>query len=92
MPLTINDIEYYSLAELVDLVGVSRQTLWRWRKEGRVPLGRRFRQRQILFTVAEMKEVERIANLLELVEPAGARTESGRRASRQRRSTRQGTE
>ena len=86
MPLTIDDVEYFSLKDLVEMVGISRQTLWRWRKQGRVPLGRRFRQRQLVFTEAELNEVSRIANMLEPVKPPDPTTDQ--RALREQPSTR----
>ena len=35
MPLTINGKTYYRTAEVCRLIGVSRNTLFRWLKEGR---------------------------------------------------------
>ena len=65
MSLTIDGETYYSLRELTDLIGVSRQTLWRWRKEGRVPVGRKYRRKHVVFSEAETREIKRLADRLE---------------------------
>jgi len=54
----INGVEYFSAAYAAGLAGVSRTTLWRWRQSGKVPPGRRRkRDRQILYTDAEVQAV-----------------------------------
>jgi predicted site-specific integrase-resolvase len=37
MPVVINDRTYYRTAEVCRMVGISRNTLFRWLKEGIVP-------------------------------------------------------
>jgi predicted DNA-binding transcriptional regulator AlpA len=61
MPTTLKGTSYLHLAELADEVGVTRQTLWRWRKEGSIPQGNRFRGRKILFNPAEVEAVREFA-------------------------------
>ena len=61
----IEGVEYYSLGEVLTAVGISRQTLWRWRREGSVPDGHRFRSRQILFSRTEFDEIMSFANRIE---------------------------
>ncbi len=65
MPLLLDGIQYVTAAEVARDVHVSRQTLWRWRQEGKVPVGRRFRDKQVLFTLDEARRVRAFANRLE---------------------------
>lgn len=57
---------YYEAKEILRVAGVSRQTLWTWRKERLIPAGSRFRNR-IVFSKAE---VAAIAAFAAKVEPA----------------------
>jgi predicted DNA-binding transcriptional regulator AlpA len=66
----VDGVTYYSASEVVRAVGISRQSLWRWRADGKVPPGRRFRDRQLLFTTREVEQVKEYANRLEPAEPA----------------------
>lgn len=72
MPIAVDGVTYYSASEVARAVGVSRQSLWRWRQDGKVPPGRRFRDRQILFTAGEIEQVKDYANRLEPAEPTSA--------------------
>jgi hypothetical protein len=65
MPIEIDGVSYFAAAEVAKEVRVSRQTLWRWRQDGKIPIGRRFRDRQILFSTAELEAVREYANRLE---------------------------
>ncbi len=65
MPIEVNGTRYLSATEVADRAEVSRQTIWRWRKNGLIPLGRRYRNGQVLFTEDEASEVELYANRLE---------------------------
>jgi excisionase family DNA binding protein len=67
MPLQIAGFEYLTAAEVCRLVGVSRQTLWRWRQDSRIPAGRRFRGQRLVFAP---EDVERIREYASLLEPA----------------------
>lgn len=69
MPREIEGVEYYSTAEICDAAEISRQTLWRWRQEGLVPAGNRFRDGQLLFTTGEYQEILAYANRVEPTEP-----------------------
>ena len=62
MPKKIDSSEYWSSAELIRELHVSRQTLCRWRRLRKIPVGRRFRDGQVLFTAAEAESVRRYAN------------------------------
>jgi predicted DNA-binding transcriptional regulator AlpA len=68
MPITLEGVTYLSVTEVVRLVGISRQTLWRWRDSARVPIGRKFRDGQVLFTPGEVQAICDYANQ---VEPIG---------------------
>jgi predicted DNA-binding transcriptional regulator AlpA len=65
MAVEIEGVHYVSAAELAREVGVSRQTLWRWRKEGKIPSGHRFRDRQVMFTKSEVEAIREHANRIE---------------------------
>jgi hypothetical protein len=52
--------------------GVSRQTLWRWRQNAKVPLGHRFRDRQVLFDEDDFDAIRRYATHVERLDE-GAR-------------------
>jgi len=69
MPLKIDGVTYYTAADIHRNVGVARQTLWRWRKTRKIPQGRRYRDRQVLFTEEEVEAIREYANRLEPVEP-----------------------
>ena len=68
--ISVSGTAYYAGADVARAVGVSRQTLWRWRREGKVPTGRRFRDRQILFTAPEVKAIKAYASRLEPAAPS----------------------
>jgi predicted DNA-binding transcriptional regulator AlpA len=65
MPLELKDRLYFSVNEVLGDTGVSRQTLWRWRQDGKVPLGHRFRDRQILFDEEEFNAIRNYATHVE---------------------------
>lgn len=65
MPLTVDAITYYTMKDAVDLLSITRQTLWRWRREGKVPQGRLFRRRRLLFSQSEFGQIEAFANKME---------------------------
>lgn len=65
MPTELNDRLYFSVNEVLGDTGVSRQTLWRWRQDGKVPLGHRFRDRQILFDEEEFDAIRSYATHVE---------------------------
>ena len=67
--MLINGVEYFSATELAYELGISRQTLWRWRQEGKIPHGHRFRDKRILFTSEEAKAVREYSTRLEPANP-----------------------
>jgi predicted DNA-binding transcriptional regulator AlpA len=70
MPLLINGAEYLSAAEVMAEVGVSRVTLWRWRRSGKIPKGNKLRGRKVLFTLRELDAIREYALHIEPIEPA----------------------
>lgn len=72
MPVTIEGEEYYTTSEVSDQLKVSRQTLWRWREKGSIPVGLRYRTRQVLFTAQEVYAIRQFANKLEPIELGGS--------------------
>lgn len=73
MSLEIDGRTYVTTAEVLVEIGVTRQTLWRWRREGKIPKGRRFRDRQVIFSAEEMADILNYANRLE---PLGGDSDS----------------
>ena len=71
MPVSVAGTTYYTASEAADVVGVSRQSLWRWRRGRLVPSGRRYRGRELLYT---REEVEAIFAHAHRLEPADAAT------------------
>ena len=68
MPLEVDGGEYFSADEVAEQADVSRQTLWRWRQEGLVPAGRKYRRRRLLFSREDLKAILDFAHRLEPVE------------------------
>lgn len=69
VPTKIEEIEFFTQSEVADLLGVDRTTLWRWRKHGKVPPGRRFRGSQVLYTRAEVKRIKEYSHRMEPITP-----------------------
>src|SRR5947209_6665004 len=67
MPVTIDDILYYTAIEITKELGISRTTLWRWRSDGKIPAGRLYRGGTVVFTSEEFDAVRAFANRLEPV-------------------------
>ena len=68
MPVQVNGVEYLSVAEVLADIGVTRQTLWRWRQEGHIPGGNRYRGRQVVFSPDELAQIRSYANRVEPIE------------------------
>ncbi len=65
VPILIERVEYFTAADIQRDLGVARQTLWRWRKGGKIPQGRRYRDRQVVFTRQEVEAIREYSNRLE---------------------------
>ena len=72
MPTEINGIQYLSATELLERIDVTRQTLWRWRQEGKIPAGHRFRGRQVVFSPEEVLAIRKYANRIEPIDNSEA--------------------
>ena len=68
MSIIIGGVTYFSSVDIQQDLGIVRQTLWRWRKAGTIPQGRRYRGRQVVFTKQEIESIRQYANRLEPVE------------------------
>tara|TARA_Y100001936_G_scaffold207007_1_gene211734 strand:- start:60 stop:314 length:255 start_codon:yes stop_codon:yes gene_type:complete len=65
MALVIDGAVYLSASEVAERLDISRQTLWRWRQDGKIPQGHRYRGRQVLFSKTEFDAIHSFANRLE---------------------------
>jgi predicted DNA-binding transcriptional regulator AlpA len=63
--ILIERVEYFTATDIQRDLGVARQTLWRWRKAGKIPQGRRYRDRQVVFTHQEVEAIREYSNRLE---------------------------
>jgi predicted DNA-binding transcriptional regulator AlpA len=72
LPILIERIEYFTAADIQRDLGIARQTLWRWRKGGKIPQGRRYRDRQIVFTRQEVEAIREHSNRLEPADSTGS--------------------
>ena len=61
----IDGVRYYSSADMEEAAGVSRQTLYRWRRTGVVPAGHRLRGNRLLFSQSEYDRIMAYANRVE---------------------------
>jgi len=68
MPIQVNDTHYYTTNEVAERLGITRQTLWRWRIEGRIPAGHKYRGRHVVFSYQELEEIKLYAHRMEPIE------------------------
>jgi len=68
MPITINRLQYFTAADIQQELSIARQTLWRWRRAGSIPQGRRYRDRHVVFTRQEVDAIRGFSNRLEPAE------------------------
>jgi len=68
-PVHIDGIAYFAATDLAAILDISRQTLWRWRRTGKIPLGHRFRDGQTFFTQSEVEEIKSFAHRIKPIDP-----------------------
>ena len=71
MVISVDGAAYYTMNDILDSLSITRQTLWRWRLEGKVPAGRRFRDKQLIFTRSEFEIIKGFANRIGPTSVAG---------------------
>ena len=69
MPTEIEGVSFYSAGEVAKSIGVSRHTIWRWRQDGKIPVGHRYRDRKVLFTEKEFQTIKEYSNHLDPAAP-----------------------
>ena len=72
MPILIDRVEYLTAADIHRDLSIARQTLWRWRKGGKIPQGRRYRGRHVVFTRQEVEAIREYSNRLEPADSTGS--------------------
>ncbi len=65
MSRKIDGVSYINTRQLEDDLGLSRQTLWRWRKAGKIPDGQRLQNNVIVYSPEEVETIKMYANHLE---------------------------
>ena len=65
MAVELDGEVYLCVSEVAERLGVARQTLWRWRTDGEIPSGHRYRGGQVVFSVSEVEKIEAYAHRLE---------------------------
>jgi predicted DNA-binding protein (UPF0251 family) len=70
--IEIEGVQYFSGTEVIREVGISRQTLWRWRQERKIPQGHRYRDGRVLFTQDELEAIRVFANRVEPISGVSA--------------------
>ena len=68
MPVKINDRRYLFVTEVAEQLGVTRQTLWRWRRDGSIPVGSKYRGRQIVYTAEELEIIRQFSERIEPID------------------------
>jgi predicted DNA-binding transcriptional regulator AlpA len=65
MPVEVSGKRFFNVTDVTEIVGVTRQSIWRWRKDNEIPDGRRYRGRELLFTREEVEKIYAHAHRLE---------------------------
>lgn len=68
MPVDIESATYFTVGEVANMVGRNRTTLWRWRQQHRIPLGRKYCDNQVLYSAEEVALVFSYAHRLKPVD------------------------
>ena len=65
MPIELAGHVYYYTEELVLLLDVSRQSLWRWRRAEKIPRGQKIGGKAVLYSQDELEAIRRYVNRFE---------------------------
>ena len=68
MSVEIGGRQYFQAKEVAEVVGITRQTLWRWRRDGRIPVGSKYRGHQIVYTPDEVEAIRQFAHRIEPID------------------------
>lgn len=68
MQVEIRGTSYVGLSEIAEQLAISRQTIWRWRQEGKIPKGHRYRNRWVVFSPQEVESIREYTHRLEPIE------------------------
>lgn len=71
--IRIGSADYVDAVNLIEHLGITRQTLWNWRRTGKVPVGFHYRNR-VVFSKVEVREIEAHAHQLAPAELSMAST------------------
>lgn len=69
MPVQIDSEDYLTASEVADLAGITRQILWRWRQDEKVPRGHKYRDHQVVFSEDDTQAILAYANRIEPIDP-----------------------
>ena len=69
MPVEVSGKRFFNVTDVTEIVGVTRQSIWRWCRDEKIPSGRRYQGQQRIFT---REEVEKIYAYAHRLEPAGS--------------------
>ena len=67
MSLKMKEVDFFISTEVARNLGISQQTLSRWRADGHVPIRRLFRRKSVVFTRGEVNRIAAFANNLDLL-------------------------
>jgi hypothetical protein len=59
---------YYEATEVVRELHISRQTLWKWRRQGHIPQGSHCRRKRLVFSQEELPAIIAYAQRVEPVD------------------------
>ena len=70
MPVEVSGIRFFNVRDVAEIVGVSRQSIWRWHRDNKIPSPRYIRKKHKhrLFTREEVEKIYEYAHRLESVD------------------------
>ncbi len=78
MSIQIQGETYIKATDLALEIGTTRQSLWRWRKNGVIPTGQKYRNQQVVFSVAEANQIREYANRITLANIASPKKKNNK--------------